>query len=1230
MLIVAVLLILLNPRIQKYALEKSAAGSLDGSFEVGRVQVGTNRFEVEDFRLAKDGIRVSAEKVVADFSILDLLLRKRIHIAKVRASGLVLDLSEGAPDRFSSMTKTGNLSTSEKEESFRGLLPLEGIGYEVWIDALDISAEILLRGNRRVSLMVEGGGIRPDELGGLKISGRIEDEKVSSPRVDFSGELQLRLDSASEPREVRFSTVLNSKYPGIESPPSLRLDLQIAKTESGEGYKLEVSGIDSLGKVEERLVFLEMDYERSSGNVRGDYLLRLGTDELAPFAVGYKLPEFVASGEGSIDFSLDRMEGEFESGLELEASRLDLLDRRLSGLGFLKLNSQFAISVKEDVASLRRLNGCITDGNEQTLMTLEMLGPVEVDYSEGGFTVVDSRGELALVEFSGFPLSLLAPVFADSGLEFQGDSLSARLRLASGEGGLQMRADLPVQFEGVSIGREGSPLVRDLSGSFLPVVEYGEGSLRIELGSTAISSGGVELLSGDLVVTTPISRRGDSVLQARGELWAHLGGLSRQPFATDFREFLPHGEISIGANFEFKIEEERLMLSSTRLTVEKREGGRVLSVDLLQPLGCSLTEMEADLAEISGQLLSINLSAFPAEWIERFMPGIRIAGGSITGESAIFVVEEEFECRIGEKLSIEDLSAGWEDRELLQHASLTASPKIALRRDGAELEWKDLTLFSDGRVALTSEGSAELDFEMDPAMKRVTASFQINLPRLLEQPLISPYGNIEAGLMAVQANLDLTQGLSLSGGTAIRDLRVANAEGRTIEEANVEFELDWNQSIGKVTASATVKLKSKGGASDFEIESEMETTDGAREVSVSLKGGRVVMEDLLGLIQAYSTRQESDSGAVAVTASEAESREQVRDTVPFWAGYRGTVGVDLAELTHSRYGVFRSLSTGLRIESERLRFEEFESVLNGSPLRVSGDLGFESGRAWPYTLAAELSLLELDVGEFLRRANPRTLPVIEGVFNLTGAAHGEAENFDRLLETVRGDFNLTSTRGGVFRALTAGGGRAEAGAAIFGLAGAVFGDRVSELDRLSRITSYLRKIPYDTLTVTVTVTMTREPDLDLVMPVFVVQGPEVLVYGNGVVSYREGISILDQPLLVKGQIGAKERAAHLLNEIGQLRDLRNADDYYAGPAFAMKGSLREPDTSDLSRLLRQAALGVVGFGRDPIALESEDEETGEARQREEEAPSSNLQEEEQEPTAGEVILKSIFDLFGEE
>jgi hypothetical protein len=193
-----------------------------------------------------------------------------------------------------------------------------------------------------------------------------------------------------------------------------------------------------------------------------------------------------------------------------------------------------------------------------------------------------------------------------------------------------------------------------------------------------------------------------------------------------------------------------------------------------------------------------------------------------------------------------------------------------------------------------------------------------------------------------------------------------------------------------------------------------------------------------------------------------------------------------------------------------------------------------------------------------------------------------------MLDRLRGDCQATS-RGGSFSLLSAhvapkaeSVGKLEAAVAYLGSVTSAItgrketGDLASLPQAVSAFAKFMSPVQYDQLNLT----LSRGESLDIVLKNFTLVAPEIRIGGSGRVAYRDGATLVNQPLSMDFTLRALGHEAEILKYLGVL-DPKHPDDLgYLACVIPVhvEGTLAKPDQSQFDAALAKLAVERSGAG----------------------------------------------------
>ncbi len=1230
-------LLLFTPWFPKTLILTALEDTVEGTLDVEEVHLLPGSLEFKNLSYSDKDWEVIVGEAKLEFSLHEVWREKEVKISMVKVSGLEVDLSrileeheKGNIELPPGISGGGESSSSDqkivgKEISFPGILRYTDSGYGLWVDHLSVEGKVLLPASREMEFIVSGKEIIPGASATLQMEGSLVDQTPDAPvsGVKFDGEATFTQSNESGLSDLRIVTTAYARGAAFDGEIALRKEVSVKRDDfGGESLQLHVAVINSLGE-REALFDLNNDYVAKNSEFRGRFSLNTSSAQLRPFAAGIPLPDFSSNGSGTYDYSLVNRSGSLKSSIDAQLNSLQAISPELRDVPPLGIHAEIDIDHQESGYRVNKLRANIDDLNaRKRVLDLASSSPFQVNPRADDLGFKQAQGNLLTLEIDRLPVDWFAQLPSKEAVT--GGLLSGKFAVAKENGFLKARITEPLKVDGVSYNREGREYFEDIDIILEGYFGYSAEELSFNLNSLEMRSGSSLLVEGTLDGSVELTSNRPGMLKAGGKLTTQLKELYRQPFASQLGG-MPASPLSLEQSFQFVLGKESLKIANFNWNLRTEEGEVYLQGETLQPISFPIP-VEGDWqlsVEQSGDLARLEFSDLPVELLAPYILDYQLSGKTVSGELILSSDRKKFDLKTESALLVGGIDLSRNGEALLDDLSISVIPTIAFGGDELVLSWKDLLIRSGRKSALSGDGELSFDISDEPIFGKASGEVQADIGYLARQPLFARYLSADSGLLAFSGTIDLQDRQSVSGQLLIKDLHSTKAPENTIERG--EFSFEGKMEDGSFQLQAPITLQGSGGNSDLLLTILFEPQDAGARFQISAEGKSLVIADVLSLTDFLEKKEEISKPDEAPKPLVVSSRK--RDLKPFWTGYTGEASLDIGQVIYPGIGELDEFNAVFRASPNQLFIESKNSGSAGNPLDLKGEINFNSGKIKPYSLVAQLGIANFDIGSFLRRGNPQERPLVEGIFDLTGAMSGEAENPEILLDTAQGEFYLQSRSEGIFRALPRGQ-KGQAASVLLGGLDLLAGDKVRQINTANRAANLLREIKFEEMKIKAV----RGNDLNFNMTDLLVRGPQIIMAGEGSVTYRKGIPFLDQPLSVKAQIAAKEEAAYLLNELGHLKDQQTEDGYYLGPSFAIKGSLGNPDKSELDRILKSSTLGFFGVGGGRKVDLEKSNETGDSAQSEtnpepEPVPDSDKLNPVKKPTREEELLKSIFQIL---
>ncbi len=1241
----SIALLLFTPWIQKTVALAVLEDKIEGSVELKSVYLLPGSLSLEGLKYLDQGVEVAAEKVRIEFSLSQLLMEKEIKLSKINVTGLIVDVSrvlEESPPVYDAQPilqtrrpgpgpAPSDIIIKQRKETFAGLLHTTDIGYGIWVESLSIDGKIVLPVSREIEFFLEGRDVRPSASSTLSLTGSLNDQNPDAPisSMDFDGELMLEQKADSGFSKVRIVSTVYDRGAAFEGVIALRSDSDIEITNAdGESHRLRVVLIDAQGG-ENVLIDLTDEYDFGESEFRGSFQLNMVSEQLKPFTMGLPLPSITAVGSGTFDYSLTDRTGSLSTIIEGQVDELEALRPELKGIPPLGFQTEIDIKKEGNSFWINKLTGTVNNKeNGKKMVSLASNSAFRIDPNDDSFGLDQARGRLLLFTFDAIPAEWVNPFFMDTDNLISGGSMSGDFALLKEGANFKILMTKPFLISEISFSKGGREILKNIDvvmrGDIGVNLAMKENSFNIE--TVELLSDGVQLLEGNLNVKLNPGGKKSERLLVEGNISARMKEWHNQPFAEKFS--LPAGVASLNLEQGFTMTLEKDLIRVENLVGHLKDdaGQEIISGSLLKPVSFQLPTNDLSLNTLyeSDVLFNLTFSKFPMNLIDSYISGYELTSGHFSGQIMVASSDGTIEFKSEKTLSFKQIHLSERGRPVLENFSLDLISNFSLGQKNLNISWSGLEAFTGNDSSIKSNGEVSLDWNQEFPLRKASGNIQVNITNLARQPFFSRISIADSGSATLDGDFNLNNQNNFSGQVLITDLKSSSIpEHPTIR---VEVSAEGRLENGFIEIKAPMSLQGVGGNSDAILTTQLERQEMGTKFSISAQGNSLVLADAFALAALFDTNIKEVPQPIKKTTRTARlpaPSNLLRESKPFWSGYSGEARIDFGEVAYPGIGQLDDVEAVLNATENRLFFETINSGSTKQPLGVTGKIDFMPGHKKPYSLEARVELSKFDAGQFIRKSDPLHDPIVEGIFDLKGTLTGEAENLPRLLETAQGDFFLESTSGGVFRALPLTGQKSQV--ASFALTGLdiLLGNKVREINTANRAAILLQEIKFEEMKVVAV----RGPDLNLNLTNLFVRGLEIILAGTGRVTYKEAVPFLEQPLIMNAQMGAKDEAAYLLNELGLLENTQTDDGYYVGPSFSIRGTLGNPDKSELHRLLRSLTFGFLGAGGRKVNLEKQNQ-TEDAAETEKPPGGKNLQPKE-ESTKEEAILRSIFKIISD-
>ncbi|MBI2516977.1 MAG: hypothetical protein HYV95_08680 [Opitutae bacterium] len=1148
----------LLPGVQRWAVYRVAAGRPGWQLQLESVSADPASLALRGVQLAQHGVQLKVARLEADYSLFQLVFRRRLQVDRLVVSGVAIDATR------LSRSKAGTGAAAAPAVAPGAIAGVE-LPLELVLGEIDIAGRVLLPGSAGrppapAEFRISGGGLAPGRESTVRLKAHVSDPTPGASVAELQLQVALQLKQTLQRSfdRIGVTAVVDADGPQFAGQNQLKLAAELARITTGESYRLQ---LDTLrGGRTESVLSVNAKLPTGQGTFAGEWALNARTAQLEPFFLGARLPKFDARGTGRFTFTPATRALSLQGSLQGEVRELEVLQPALRAIGPLKLRSEFDLSEADGVARLTKL--AVSLAGEQPVLELNASGAAAFNLKERRLQLGGTAtGEVLRLKLLGLPLAWARPFIGAA--DVSGGALAGEIVFAIAEGQkLTAQTVAPLRVDGLNVVRAGRLLLGKTDLTLEADAELSAASARATVRQFALQTAAGDRAVAALQLSAPSGLQWPVVVT--GDFTANLPKL--------LAPWLPLGPLRSSGALDFTLQKDRVEFRRATAdvsVVEKDEAGGELiqplaSVALVRPFALDPATLQADTGADDVELARLTLGRLPLAPLLRAAPGFTVGGALARGEFVLAAQGDKLLLRAKSPLTLADVSVRQLNRPLLDKIAVQASPVIEIvRRSVARVASGEVTLRDSGGAAFATL-SGEFTHTGETGL-RAGLTFNFDLPAFATQPVLARTDALLAGRASGEVRAAFDSGATQVEARATLNGLVAREGNQTLPVANLSLRAVATPD-GRVSVQAPILLDRAGQRSDLNFSIETARQGAGFSFDGRLTGEHVDLGDALLLFAAAGAPLGSEGPESSAAQARALSPPPA-DEKPFWTGVTGQLALDLKSVTRGQDWTMSGLSGRLTVEPEGVRLPKLEADFGEKSRFVAkGGIAFAPGPD-PYHLTGDFSLTEFDAGKFFKALDPARAPTVEGVFSVAGRLEGKGLTLDDTLDRTRGQFQLTS-RQGVFRGLKRSTDKLSVAskAVEFGAAlGSIFKTgRVKEAVEkvagnayyVDQLAQALGEFNYDHFSLK----LVRDESLDVELQDISLVSPEIRLNGSGRVTHEAGKPLLEQPLNVSLTLAGRGKIEQLVGRLHELDGTRDELDYArAKNPVVLGGTLAKPD-----------------------------------------------------------------------
>ena len=630
------------------------------------------------------------------------------------------------------------------------------------------------------------------------------------------------------------------------------------------------------------------------------------------------------------------------------------------------------------------------------------------------------------------------------------------------------------------------------------------------------------------------------------------------------------GPVSLVTKFDVDASAAAASVKAFRLDVAAASTP-VLAVESKQAFTYSPATQKVASSDPSAELISVRLLGVPPAWVSTFVPVPDLfLGSSITGAWSVRPEGDGVTIGTTSPLVLNAVRYGPADAPLALLDSVQVEGlRARVAPAGLEATVDKVRLVAGGADLVT----VKLAASQKPGAPFVArAELGAQLAALADQPALRGQTRLSAGQALLVLDATVAETKKATGELRLLGLRAAGAD---LPEVVVQADVTQD-AAGLLTAKLPLRVENRTPKRTSDLELSATVSPGAAETRIVAK----LLSQTLHVpdLQAFAALASDAPAAARPATGPAKATPAKPAAAPLWKGVSGELALSLARIVYLPGLEIENTTGRLAITGDAISLEKLQALLGtGGKIDVAGALRWlAAGQS--YTLAADVKGADVAVGPLLKALDPSAAVPLEGTYALSATVAGQGTDPGAAAAGAAADLHLSGKQG-VLRALDLDANKyAKAGstvAGLAGLAGALSGNaelarRGAQVTALNNVVRQFSNLAYDELSLAAR----RGADGAVEIGELRLLSPKLKLDGSGDLKNLPGRTLVQQPLNLKFQLGAREALARDLATLELLAPKAEgeAGDGYAKLAdtVVLDGTLQKIGTDQLMRLLSRA------------------------------------------------------------
>ncbi len=634
-------------------------------------------------------------------------------------------------------------------------------------------------------------------------------------------------------------------------------------------------------------------------------------------------------------------------------------------------------------------------------------------------------------------------------------------------------------------------------------------------------------------------------------------------------ELASMGALEVRGQAVGRVEGVVMTLSDANMVVIANRA-EVFTIDLKKTLNLGGKQ------KLSGELLAIKIMEFPLAWLAPWLPeGMSLQGAPLSADMSISgLADGAMEVRAPSPLIVGPLTVRNAGQLLLQESTFHIEPVIRVNADQSiTYELKSFKLLDRYGEVLSGQatGTSKLvEGSSNPfAGQKADVKLKLGLQELFQLPVLQDKASILGGTMTLELAVDGNAQYPLRVQGVMDGLRPRSMPGQTKDyrfasQLKAMNDEQWGVGVN-FEAGPSGRPSTR-----LQISGQADPVSSPVSFKVDLTGEQILQSDIDLLVAAFSPNESTVSAPTPSAPPQPRSASTPTrpspavsgSVTPPWSNLNGQASVQLEQIILNSGQTIRDLGAKALVSRPLLQLSGMQAKLGEGTLNGSAEVRYKDLGANAYQLLADVGFRQIDPSIFAQKRSGG-FPV-KGLFDGDFKLSGLGSSLDLAVENSIADLTITGKEG-VVTAFELDN-RSQLGLGVIGILGQQF-DRPG-VAALTETVPYFKDIRFDNFTLK----MNRGSDKRVMIPKLKFEGQSLLIDGSGFIAASSFKDVLDQPLQLGLELGARGRLTNYLETLQLLQPVVSEDGFRRwNKNVNIGGTLGKPNADEIMKLLKSAA-----------------------------------------------------------